>query len=224
MPSPPVRSRRSMRKTFSDPHVPAIPVSGPSTFADCDLRMPLPKACRVPCPHPKMPPHGKRPAPSWNASCGTSRFHRVSPWRQDFIVSLCGDEIPSCLFVATRFHRVSLWRRDSILSNQEVRKRAATRERRVEGMCKLKTCTHMGKCAPTSLCGDEIPSCRISTLKTCCHKRVSCRTQEVRKRAATSGPSDDMMAGNFVTYSTLVAGAGPPQPGPPPRTHAAARL
>ena len=26
-----------------------------------------------------------------------TRFHRVSLWRQDFIVSLCGDEISSCL-------------------------------------------------------------------------------------------------------------------------------
>ena len=45
-----------------------------------------------------------------------------------------GDKLSSCLFVATRFHRV-------------------------EGMCKLKTCTH------------KRASCRISTFKTCCHKR-----------------------------------------------------
>ena len=44
----------------------------------------------------------------------------------------------SCLY--------DLWRQDFILS----------------GKCKLKTRTHMGKLAPTSLCGDEISSCRGS--------------------------------------------------------------
>jgi len=57
--------------------------------------------------------------------------------RQDFIVSLCGDKISSCLFVATRFHRVE---------EVQVGKRAPTWE----------TCSHRISIETASLVDNDL--------------------------------------------------------------------
>ena len=85
--------------------------------------------------------------------------HSTLPW---------SDPIPSCFFVATRFPSCLF---------------VATRSHRVEGMCKLKTCTHKSKNLTPLFLG-VTRFHRVSLWR----QDFIVLIQHARKRAATKGP------------------------------------
>jgi len=133
-------------------------------------------------------PHGKLAPTSLVAtrfpSCRASASWKTCTHMGKFApTSLVATRFPSCRACASwklaptweNLLPRLLWRQDFIVS----------------GMCKLETRTHMGKLAPTSLCGDKISSCRRQVQVGNSHPHGETRTH-MGKLAPTSLCGDEI--------------------------------
>ena len=119
----------------------------------------------------------------------------------------CGDKISSCLFVATRSPSCLLWRRDlhRVSCGDEIPSClfVATRFHRISCGDEISSCLLWGRDFILSLVVTRFPSCLLW------RRDFILSILQVEKLAATSGPSDGTMAGDFVMDSALVAWSGP---------------